>query len=99
MINTRTYQLALELNRESDGIRLKGPMQDQYMRAVLSIALNLIEGGSRNGKERVRFFRSAYGSCRECQALLQLSNHALFAKMDQLGGMLFKLMQNPGCGI
>ena len=98
MINTRTYQLALEINRDSRGIRLNGPAQDQYERAVLSIALNLIEGGSRIGKDRAHFFRIAYGSCRECQAILMLAEHALFARMDQLGGMIFKLIKNPGRG-
>jgi four helix bundle protein len=98
MINTRTYQLALEINRDSVGIHLKGPMRDQYKRAVLSIALNLIEGGSRNGDDRLHFFRIAYGSCRECQAILQLANDGLFAKMDQLGGMIYRLIKNPGRG-
>jgi four helix bundle protein len=65
---------------------------------MLSIPLNLIEGGSRTGKDRVHFFRIAYGSCRECQAILQIADHAMFAKMDQLGGMIFKLIKNPGRG-
>jgi hypothetical protein len=27
-----------------------------------------------------------------------LAEHAMFAKMDQLGGMIFKLIKNPGKG-
>jgi four helix bundle protein len=98
MISTRTYQLAIELYRDSVGIRLKGPMQDQYDRAVLSIALNLAEGGSRSGKDRVHFFRIAYGSCREVQTCLLLANHTLFGKADRLGGMIYCPIKNPGRG-
>src|SRR4051794_27886175 len=98
MINFRTYQLALELNRDSRGIRLKGPSQDQFERAVLSIALNLSEGTSRIGKDRVHFFRIAYGSCREVQTCLTIANHPLLAKADLLGGMIFRLIKNPGKG-
>ena len=98
MTNFRTYQLALELNRDSVGIRLKGPMQDQYDRAVLSIALNLSEGTSRKGNDRVHFYRIAYGSCREVQTCLELSNHPLFKKADHLGAMIYKLIKNPGRG-
>jgi four helix bundle protein len=98
MYGFRTYQLALELNRDSVGIRLKGPIQDQYDRAVLSIALNLAEGGSRIGKDRVHFFRIAYGSCREVQACLTIAGHPLFAKADELGGMIYRLIENPGRG-
>ena len=98
MTNFRTYQLALELNRDSVGIRLKGPLQEQYDRAVLSIALNLAEGGGRAGKDRAHFFRIAYGSCREVQACLTLAKHPLFKKADQLGGMIYSLIANPGRG-
>ena len=94
----RTYQLALELNRDLEGIRLKGPLQDQLRRAALSIALNLSEGSGRSGKDRVHLFRIAFGSCKEVQTCLLLARHPLFKKADQLGGLIYRLIQNPGRG-
>ena len=94
----RTYQLALELNRDLEGIKVKGPMKDQLERAVLSIALNLSEGSGRSGKDRVHLFRVAFGSCKEVQTCLHLARHPLFEKADRLGGMIYRLIQNPGRG-
>ncbi|MBX7138295.1 MAG: four helix bundle protein, partial [Oligoflexia bacterium] len=43
------------------------------MRATLSIALNLAEGrGKPTRKDQLRFFSIAFGSVRECQAILIL---------------------------
>jgi four helix bundle protein len=79
-------------------MRLKGPVHDQLQRAVLSIALNLSEGSGRSGKDRVHMFRIAFGSCKEVQTCLLLAKHPLFKKADQLGGMIYRLIKNPGRG-
>jgi len=71
----RTYQLALELAKECRGIRLKGPYQNQFHRAVLSIALNLSEGSAKKSqRERLRFYETALGSIRETQTIIELQN-------------------------
>jgi four helix bundle protein len=55
------------------GIRLKGPYQNQFQRAALSIALNLSEGNVKtSAKERRQFFERALGSCRECQTIADI---------------------------
>jgi four helix bundle protein len=69
----RTYQLALELAKECRGIRLKGPYENQFQRAVLSIALNLSEGSAKkSAKERRRFYETAFGSLREVQTIVEI---------------------------
>lgn len=92
----RCYDLALELHRDCNKIEAKGYIKDQMSRASLSIALNLNESKGRIGKDRLHFFRIAYGSCREVQTCLQILESRVFAKADQLGAMIYRLMQNPG---
>ena len=99
MKNFRTYQLALELYQK--GIKVKVScriLRDQYQRALLSIVLNVAEGsGKGRSNDRRRFYEIAMGSLREVQALLTiLDEKDLFAKADQIGAHLYKLIQNPG---
>ena len=54
-------------------MQLSGHLKDQLLRASSSIALNLAEGSGRFGiKDQKRFFHIAFGSLRECQAILDL---------------------------
>ncbi len=93
MKNFRTYQLAMSFYQESRKIRLRGPMKDQFERAVLSIPLNFAEGSAKtSAKERRKFYRIALGSLREVQCLLELSGEKkLFAKADNLAAHLYRL--------
>ena len=100
MKNFRTYQLAKHFRVEVLRMNLKGNMKDQADRASLSIILNLAEGSAKTGaKDRRRFFLMAMGSLRECQALIEITNHTELTKLvDQLGGSINKLCKNPGPG-
>jgi four helix bundle protein len=98
MHNLKAYQLAVELNQNCSELGFTGELRQQFERAVLSIALNLAEGTGRSGKDRLYHFRIAYGSCCEVKACLTIANHPLFKKADRLGGMIYKLIQRPGCG-
>jgi four helix bundle protein len=98
MRNFKTYQLAKEFYTEAETLKFTRPAKDQYKRALLSICLNLAEGsGKPTAKDRARFYSIALGSLREVQALLDLYNFENeYNKADQLGAMIFRLIQNPG---
>ena len=89
-----TYQLALELYRGCEKLKLTHHMKDQLNRASLSICLNLAEGSAKpTPKEKKRFYAIAMGSCRETQALLEIVNEKeLFSLSDRIGGMIYRLV-------
>lgn len=98
MQNFRTYQMAKEFFLEGKKLKLRGASKDQFDRASLSIALNLMEGSGKSGiKDRRRFFLIAFGSARECLGILDL-NALSTQKIDRLCGMIYRLVQNPGLG-
>ncbi|RMG44268.1 MAG: four helix bundle protein, partial [Candidatus Dadabacteria bacterium] len=58
---------------------------------------NLAEGYGRfPGKDQRRFYRIAFGSLRECQAilLLEMEHEAAIKLADSLGAHLYKLLKN-----
>ena len=88
----RTYQLALELAKDCRSIRLKGPYQNQFQRAILSIALNLSEGSAkRSRKERLRYYETSLGSCRECQTICAILD------LDEIARKLDRVAANCYC--
>jgi len=69
----RTYELAVRFYRDTRSCRLPAHLKKQFDRAASSIALNLHEGWGRATRpDRNRFFQIAFGSIRECQAILRL---------------------------
>lgn len=74
-------------------------LQDQLLRASSSIALNLAEGsGKRTPADQRRFYSIAFGSFRECQAIIELErieNKELGDISNQLGAILFTLSRKP----
>ena len=62
MKKLKTYQLAVQFYNNSKNLYLKEPLKNQFQRAVLSIVLNLAEGGAKpSSKERQRFYRISLG--------------------------------------
>jgi four helix bundle protein len=96
MTHFRTYQLAKEFYKDCQGLKLQGPLKNQFERAVLSIPLNLAEGTAKpTRKDRRRFYFIAFGSLREVQAILDLHDFKIeYTKADQLGAMIYKLARN-----
>jgi four helix bundle protein len=43
----RTYQLAKELYKKAQGLKMNGVLKNQFERALLSIPLNLAEGSAK----------------------------------------------------
>ena len=96
--NFRTYNLSVAFYRQVGCIKLPGHLKAQLQRAASSIVLNLAEGhGRQSQSEQSHFFSIAFGSLRECQAVLDLvGSRALpvAAEADCLAAHLYKLMRS-----
>jgi len=97
MKNFRTFNLAVEFYRLSSTLKFSGHLKDQFHRAALSIPLNLAEGrGKPTVKDQKKFFSIAFGSLRECQAILTLAemeNSQAWRMLDNLAAHLYKLIE------
>ena len=97
MDNFRTYQLSVKFYQLCQDLNLKGALRNQLDRAASSISLNLAEGRGRSTlKEQKRFFTIAFGSVRECQAILDLAllkNSEAWIELDILAAHLYRLIQ------
>ncbi len=100
MKHFRTYSLAVEFYHLASALRCPKNLKDQLARASASIALNLAEGWGRSGiADRRRFFVIAFGSLRECQAILDLTQGSVTSakeKADVLAAHLYKLIKTCG---
>ncbi len=80
------------------GCHLPSHLRDQLLRAASSIVLNLAEGSGRFGrKDQKRFYHIAFGSLRECQAVIDLElagNKELVKQADLVAAHLYKLIQS-----
>ncbi len=93
--NFKTFQLSVELFRETEKLKLRANLKDQLHRCCSSVALNLAEGyGRQSRKDKKRFYEIALGSLRETQAVLDLTmNDQLNEKVDLLGAYLYRLIK------
>lgn len=94
--NFRTYEAANEFHWSCEKIAAPPYLKDQLLRASSSIVLNLAEGSAKpTVKDRKRFYFTAFGSLRECQAILKLlrvpRTDDSLARADALGAQLYKL--------
>lgn len=100
MKNFRTYDSAIEFYRLARTAKVNSTLKKQLDRASSSIVLNLAEGRGKTSKaDQKRFFEIAFGSVRECQAILTLANletSQAWLKLDTIAAMLFKLIRNAG---
>jgi four helix bundle protein len=98
MKNFRTYHLAVEFYRLCRTLKLPRELRDQLTRASSSIALNLAEGGARfSAADQRRFYRIAFGSLRESQAILALEGQEealLLEKADSLAAHIYRLIES-----
>ena len=94
----RTYDLAVNFYHLTQPLQLARHLKDQLDRAAASIVLNLAEGsGRRTRADQKRFFSIAFGSLRECQAILDLAssqNTPAWNTADQLAAHLYRLIQS-----
>ena len=89
------YQLAKRHYKLCKSLKLPRFLQEQLLRASSSIALNLAEGsGKRTATDQRRFYSIAFGSLRECQAILEIEevpDAELISLTSQLGAILYVL--------
>ena len=94
----RTYELASLFYKECQKLEVSGAIKNQLDRGSLSIPLNLAEGrGRRTLTDQKRFFQIAFGSARECKAILDLvtpSPNNLTEMADSLCAHIYRLIQN-----
>ena len=98
MNNFRTYNLSISFYKECLKLQVSSCLRNQLTRASSSIALNLAEGnGRKQTNDRKHFFQIAYGSLKECKAILDLSINtpqSLISLADILGAHIYKLIKN-----
>ena len=93
----RTHSLAVEFYRDIQNVQIQCQMKDQLLRASASIALNLSEGyGRLMRKDKLRFYRIAFGSIREVQSICEMENLSanLKMKIDIIAAHCWKLIHN-----
>src|ERR1700722_11249857 len=95
----RAYQLAVRFYREVSLLTLPSHLKEQMLRAATSVVLNLVEGSARaTPADRLRFYRIALGSQRECAAILELAPTRAISAIeicDQLGAHVYRLTRSP----
>ena len=98
MNNFRTYNLSISFYKECQNLHVLPCLRNQLTRASSSIALNLAEGnGRKQTNDRKHFFQIAYGSLKECKAILDLTLNtpqSLMIQADILGAHIYKLIRN-----
>jgi four helix bundle protein len=97
MKNFRTFNLSVAFYKEASTVPLPRHLSDQLKRAAVSAPLNLAEGRGRSSKvDQKRFFSIAFGSVRECQAILliaDLKDSPLWSLLDKLAASLYVLIK------
>ena len=100
MSNLRTYQLAKEFYWMVVELRLPPELSGQLRRAAVSIINNTEEGAARkSAADRRRFYDIAFGSAKECFAVLEtgrVTSVKVLDRADHLAACLYKLSRASG---
>jgi four helix bundle protein len=95
----QAFQISKQLYIACKGLKLPSFLKEQLLRASSSVALNVAEGsGKWTGKDQKRFYSIAYGSLRECEAILeleQINGGETKPLIERLGKILFALCRSP----
>lgn len=87
LMKFRSNQLAVQFYKACASLKL--------LRASSSVALNLAEGSGRfTPADKLKFYRIAYASLRECEAVLTLhgsSDPALISLLEKLSCHVYRL--------
>ncbi len=97
MKNLKVYQQAVQFYKNCKALNCECHLKTQLLRAASSAVLNTAEGyGKFSPADKLRFWRLAFGSIRECQSILDLTepgDAALAKHCDILAAMMYKLMR------
>lgn len=93
--NFRSLELALAFHEACLKVEMKGYIRNQLDHVSLSVVLNLQEGAAKpTEKDKRRFYATAYGSIRECQAIMRLLKRPdLFERADKIGAHVWRLLK------
>ena len=98
MKNFKTYNLSVKFYKDCSKLKVPIFLKNQFDRASSSIVLNLAEGnGRKQTNDRKHFFQIAYGSLKECEAILDLIQdvpESLILQSDALGAAIYTLIKN-----
>lgn len=98
MKNFFSYQKSKEFFNKAKTLKLEYYASNQLKRASFSVSLNLSEGNARfTRKEKIRFYRIAFASAKECKAILDLQGFKqtkLYSECDFLCAILYKLIKS-----
>ena len=76
MKNFKSYQASIAFYQSLSALKLPSHLRQQIERAAASVALNLAEGNLKlSSKDRLKYFLTALGSIKECQAVLELTRN------------------------
>ena len=91
-----TYELAVTFYRAARTSNLPYFLKNQLLRASSSVALNLREGSAnRSPKMRQKYYRIAFASAKECQAIFDLEpNQKLERQIDCICAHIYRLMKS-----
>lgn len=93
--NFEVYRIAQSFYWACKPLKLPQFLKDQLLRASSSIVLNIAEGSAkRTPNDQARFYSIAFGSLRECQAILgleRIEEPRILEMADKMGAILFKL--------
>jgi four helix bundle protein len=97
MTNLNALELAIDLYRECEKLKVGNPLKDQILRAAVVIPRYIVDGsGHLSLKDRKRYYSVALDTVRETQALVKsVNNQKLIDDYSKLDELVSELVREP----